>query len=349
MLDIYAGPVAKEKLLNDGFKADFFTHFMGASGGPKWFTLFGLDKYLFGEFFKHRKTTLNLIGSSAGAFRAACLCQSDPVSAITRMAYNYVGTKYSVKPSSQEISEKAMDLLDITMADTGVSQLLNNPIFKAHFLVTRAHGLASKQNYTARSAGMLLGLAKNAINRASLESQFSRCLFSVPTSHLSIRDNSFSTEYYRLNDANLKPALLASGSIPLLMDPVIDIPGCPVGHYMDGGILDYHLDFALKPTTALTLYPHFSDTLKPGWFDKYTTRSMNPAYFSHTVILAPSKQFISALPFAKIPDRKDFTRLPYAERTAYWKTVLDTSEQLAESLDAMINSNVPLKIKSLPF
>ena len=82
MLDIYAGENALKTIQQHGFNQSLFTNFLGASGGPKWFTLFGLDKYLFGDFFQNRTTELNLIGSSAGAFRAACLSQNDPVAFI---------------------------------------------------------------------------------------------------------------------------------------------------------------------------------------------------------------------------------------------------------------------------
>jgi hypothetical protein len=95
MLDIYAGTNAKKILGRDGFKSSHFSAFLGASGGPKWFTLFGLDKYLFGEFFKGRQQNLDLIGSSAGAFRAACFAQNDPVAAISRLAKYYSETVYS--------------------------------------------------------------------------------------------------------------------------------------------------------------------------------------------------------------------------------------------------------------
>ena len=80
MLDIYAGKSALTLIEKEGFQQSIFSSFLGASGGPKWFSLFGLDKYLFGEFFANRTDPLNLIGSSAGAFRAACFAQNDPVS-----------------------------------------------------------------------------------------------------------------------------------------------------------------------------------------------------------------------------------------------------------------------------
>lgn len=90
MIDIYVGPSAAKAIKEQGMTPDLFSTFLGASGGPKWFTLFGLDKYLFGEFFKERNTTLNLLGSSAGAFRAACFAQNDPVAAISRLAKGVV-------------------------------------------------------------------------------------------------------------------------------------------------------------------------------------------------------------------------------------------------------------------
>ena len=37
------------------FKPEQFKLMLGASGGPKWFVLFGLDRYLFGNFFSNRK------------------------------------------------------------------------------------------------------------------------------------------------------------------------------------------------------------------------------------------------------------------------------------------------------
>ena len=130
MLDIYAGKSALETIQNEGFKQELFTSFLGASGGPKWFSLFSLDKYIFGEFFKERQTELNLIGSSAGAFRAACFAQKDPVAAITRLAESYSETVYSTKVKPEEITRKAIELLDYVLADKGADEVINNEIFK---------------------------------------------------------------------------------------------------------------------------------------------------------------------------------------------------------------------------
>ena len=44
-----------------------------------------------------------------------------------------------------------------------------------------------------------------------------------------------------LDHANSEDALLASGSIPLVCDPVRNPASAPRGDYWDGGLIDYHL------------------------------------------------------------------------------------------------------------
>jgi hypothetical protein len=68
MLNIYAGNNALKTIEQEGFKPELFSSFLGASGGPKWFVLSGLDKYIFGDFFAGRTAPLNVIGTSIGSF-----------------------------------------------------------------------------------------------------------------------------------------------------------------------------------------------------------------------------------------------------------------------------------------
>ncbi len=143
MLEIYAGESALKTIKEQGFKQEIFSSFLGASGGPKWFTLFGLDKYVFGEFFKNRQQPLNLIGSSAGAFRAACFAQKDPVAAIERMAKDYSETVYSATAKPDEISRKAVELLDELYGEMGTEEIMQNDLFRAHFIVAKCNGLVA--------------------------------------------------------------------------------------------------------------------------------------------------------------------------------------------------------------
>ncbi len=51
------------------------------------------------------------------------------------------------------------------------------------------------------------------------------------------------------------------------MEGVRDLPGAGPGTYRDGGLLDYHLDLPYEDR-GVVLYPHFTDKVIPGWFDK---------------------------------------------------------------------------------
>ncbi|WP_281558625.1 patatin-like phospholipase family protein [Thalassomonas sp. RHCl1] len=356
MLDIYAGKTALQVIRDEGFKPDLFNTFLGASGGPKWFTLFGLDKYLFGEFFKDRNTELNLVGSSAGAFRAACFAQKDPVAAITRMATSYAETVYSSKATRGEITEKAIGLLDYMLGENGIDEILQNPVFKAHFLVNKSQGLAASENKLALTLGLAKSFMLNKIDRKLLRRQYQRFVFKAPSSRLAIEDYcGFDTRYIDLTRENLKESLLASGSIPLVMEGIKDIPDAPKGMYRDGGIVDYHFDIKIKSKSVLPgkdqqgliLYPHFNANPKAGWFDKNLKRSISADNYDNTVMLVPSDKFVASLPHGKIPDRTDFTSMAPDKRIHYWKTVLTATEQLAQALDQQINQLEKAKIKPI--
>ena len=368
MLEIYAGKKALNAIQEHGFKQELFTHFLGASGGPKWFTLFGLDKYLFGHFFKNRESELNIIGSSAGAFRAACLTQKDPVSAITNLAYNYANTVYSRKPTPQEISNSAKDIVNIILSGDATNEITTNNIFKAHFIVAKCRGLTASENKWLQGAGLISSLLLNKMDRKLLSKQYQRYIFKSPASHLTINDPyHFESVYQDLTIDNVKDALLASGSIPMIMSGVKNIAGVDKGTYRDGGIIDYHFDFTLMNNLAketplpseimpdkassftakdLVLYPHFSNTPKAGWFDKNAKRKVLAQSYENTVLLAPSQKFIESLPYSKIPDRTDFTKMDAAVRIKYWEKVLDETTQLAECFNEFVIKQEIGKIKA---
>ena len=107
---------------------------------------------------------------------------------------------------------------------------------------------------------------------------------------------------------NLLPALLAAASIPLVMSGVRNIPGAPEGIYRDGGLLDYHLDLPYQQP-GIVLYPHFTDKVVPGWFDKSLPwRRGDATRLQDVLLIAPSKAYLESLPDRKLPDRKDFER-----------------------------------------
>ncbi|QIR14599.1 patatin-like phospholipase family protein [Shewanella aestuarii] len=347
MLEIYAGDTALKTIGEKGFSPDLFTSFLGASGGPKWFTLLGLDKYIFGDFFKGRQVPLNLIGSSAGAFRAACFAQQDPVAAIERLAKSYSETVYSDKPSPQEITTKAIELLDDLLGHSGVDDIINNPVFKAHFIVAKCNGLVASENKAQQGIGLLLSMLKNSISRSLLNGQYERFIFKPTSSDLVIQDpDNISTSIKDFSYNNIKTSLLASGSIPMVMQGIKDIADCPEGMYRDGGIIDYHFDFKIQ-NDGLVLYPHFNSNLKAGWFDKNLSRKVRLQHYDNTVLLCPSAQFINTLPYQKIPDRSDFTKMRPAQRLQYWQQVFVDSQILADEFKQFYQTQDIKRIKNI--
>jgi len=347
MLEIYAGDSALKTIQAKGFSPDLFTSFLGASGGPKWFTLYAFDKYIFGEFFNNKQQELNLIGSSVGAFRIACFAQKDPVAAIERLAKNYRETTYSDKAKPEEVSTKAVEMMDAIFGEFGEQEIVNNRYFKAHFIVAKCNGLVASENKFVQGLGLLKSYVNNRIGRPLLKSQYERFIFQSSNSDLQLNDpDNIATTRLPFSIANIRNALLASGSIPMVMEGITDIADCPNGMYRDGGIVDYHFDFEIK-NDGLTLYPHFSSTLKAGWFDKNLSRKVRMKHYDNTVLVCPSAKFIAALPHQKIPDRHDFVAMKRQQRMDYWLQVMEESEKLVQAFDKLYQTQDISRIKKI--
>lgn len=349
MLDIYVGETARKEIEQNGLTQQMFDVFLGASGGPKWFTLLGLDQYLFGEFFKHRSTELNLVGSSAGAFRSACFTQADPVSAITELATRYSETNYVKGVTAQELTDSAQRMLRHIFSSEGINQLISNPIFKAHFIVAKSNGLVKYENKLLQGLGLAKSILLNRLDRKYLNQQYQRYVFAPQSSSLRLTDpHNINTCYQSFSQDNVEPSLLASGAIPFVMAGIKDIANAEPGMYRDGGVIDYHFELEFnKP--GLTLYPHFNKSPKAGWFDKSLARSPNTQHYDKTLMLVPSDQFIANLPYGKIPDRKDFESISYEDRLKYWRTVFSESQRLAEKFDNIIKKQDFSQFKSFAF
>ena len=356
ILDVYAGAKALKQIKQNGFQQDMFDYMLGASGGPKWFVLAGLDRFIFPEFFKGRQRPLDIIGSSAGAFRFACFAQNDPLSAINRLAERYSNTVYSDKPTAKEITLKGLELLDYMLGDTGIDEIVNNPVVKAHFVVARCRGLTRFEAKPLQLTGLIASAGANLVKRNWLDKFYQRYFFSCPTSDLQVNDPArMNSHFVDLAQNNVAQALMASGSIPIVIEGVKDINGAPKGMYRDGGIIDYHFDleFSHKHSTAngLVLYPHFYPSPIPGWFDKSLKRRRpHQGSYDNVVMLVPSEEFISQLPYSKIPDRKDFEDMPAGQRITYWQTVLSETNRLGDAFaDMLQRGSIVDAVKPLQF
>lgn len=339
-LTIFAGPHALQRLRSEGLNPDQFKVMLGASGGPKWFVLFGLDRYLFGEFFANRERELITLGSSAGAWRMCCLATADPVAAIERLAKRYSEEQYAEQPTTDEITEKAEQMLAQTLGPDGVKEIVENEIFRTHIIADRARGIGSSRVKQLRMLQLLSSAVLNTASRKTLSLFFERNIFSNMGELSPFKStNDLATAHVALGEENLIDAMMASGSIPFVLNGVRDIPRAKRGMYWDGGITDYHFDFPFHAGDDLVLYPHFSSTVIPGWFDKRVPwRRVDLKNFENVVLVVPSKEFVAELPFGKIPDRTDFETLDYSSRVAYWATVLEKSKRLADDFAALVES-----------
>jgi len=135
-------------LQEEGLNASQLRALLGASGGPKWFVLYGLDCYLFGEFFRDRSEPLHTLGSSAGAWRMCCLALAEPVASIQRLAELYSQEDYSPEPNLTEITDKAWALLQVVLGSSGNREIVTNTGFKRHIFADRVKGPGSSGSRT---------------------------------------------------------------------------------------------------------------------------------------------------------------------------------------------------------
>ncbi len=337
-----AGPKALAILRERGLRAEDVDILPGASGGAKWLAIAGLDRYLFGEFLQVPRTRpLHLIGSSIGSWRMACLAQRDPVAALERGHHGYIyGQRYSPHPKPAEVTQVLSRLLDELLGPTGVEEILDHPWARVHIITALGTGFAASDRRWSLIVALAIAATANFVSRRYLALQMKRYVFhsagsDTPFLHLS----DLPTTHLPLTRENLRAVLLASGSIPLVLEGVT-IPGRDRELHWDGGVVDYHLDLDFGPGDGIVLYPHFFDHIIPGWFDKgIKWRRGTPVNFDRALLIAPSAEFVARLPGGKIPDRKDFYSMPESERMRRWQIAKDASAQLGDELRELVATN----------
>lgn len=334
-LVIKAGPVALQRIREQGLRPDLFSHVAGAAGGPKWLALSRLDRVVFGEWLAQPAQALQGIGSSIGAWRMTALAQPDPLAAIDRFEAAYLEQSYSDKPDAREIADEAGRILDSFVRPQDYAAVISSKRIRLNVVTTRVSGWLAGDNRLLQVLGLLKIILANSLSRQHFARTVQRVLFHADAQPAAFDDDGFETQHVTLNEDNLRAALLGTAAIPLLIAAVRDIPGAPAGTYMDGGLIDYHMDLPLidrqDDPRGLCLLPHFSERVTPGWFDRYF-KSRTPQNLSHTLLLAPSAALLEKLPNGKVPDRKDFGLYgkDNAARIRDWKTAIQECGRMAD-------------------
>lgn len=358
-LRIHAGPRALTRLREHGLRPGDVRVIPGAAGGPKGLVLGPLDRFVFGEWLADSTHPIDLVGASIGAWRLATACLDDPVAAFQRLENDYIAQDYELepgrtRPTARHVSERfALNLDDFYGGR--IAQVLRHPRYRLHIVTSRGRHLLSREQTVRTIAGYLAAYASNVVHRRALGAWLERVVFSVPDGEqphaMPFDTGDLPTRQVVLTEANFALALRASCSIPFALQAVHDIPGAPRGAYWDGGITDYHLHLAYGAGEGgIVLYPHFQRAVVPGWLDKALRWRHRATHFlDDVVVLAPSPEWIAALPNGKLPDRTDFLRYgtDLQARMRDWGAAARASQQLADEFAQWLEKPDPARVEPL--
>jgi len=326
-----AGPRALRHVRDRGLTPGDISCMPAAAGGPKGLALLPFDR-LFAREWLPRVREMELVGASIGAWRMASLAQDDPVAALDRLQDAYVRAQnYDERPSPSQVAAVCRGL---ARAVLGAPDLALRQGVALSVITARARGaLAGDRSKLAFGRAALA----NAASRRWLADHMERVVFHAGApSRLPPAFDAFGLTQIALTRDNIEDALLASGSIPLVCDPVRDVPAAPPGDYWDGGLIDYHLLLPYRELGGVVLYPHFVPWVTPGWLDKslrWRARPRDHAWLANVVLIAPSAAMLQRLPYGKLPDRSDFYHygVDHAARIAAWERAIAECERFAEA------------------
>lgn len=340
-LTFKAGAGALESIRKHGFDISSIGTMAGASGGAKWLVLSQLDRAIIDTIVPKLEGPVHLIGSSIGSWRFACYAQADPRGAIERFESLYLSQTYSEKPDVAEITAKSREILEGVLGVSGVEEILTNPVFRMHVMAVRSRHVLASENRAVLGLALVVTALLNAVHRSTLGWSFERALFYDKREVPPFFDvTGFPLQTIEMTADNLADAVLATGSIPLVLSGVRDIAGARPGVYRDGGVIDYHLDLPHSARERLTLFPHFYGRIVPGWFDKRLKwRRPEAGNVDRTILVSPSDEFVASLPNRKIPDRSDFVNYEPAERERVWRQCVAACEAMAEEFVNVIEKD----------
>ncbi|WP_085718949.1 hypothetical protein [Pseudomonas sp. B28(2017)] len=349
-LTLKAGPRAFARIRANGLNAAEVGTLPGAAGGPKALGIQGLDLALFGQWLPAAPRERSLIGASVGSWRFASACLPDAAEGIRRLGQLYTEQNFAKGVTMAQISQSSRRMLD-DLLDGRDAAILDNSDYRLNIMVVKSHGLLADDHRGRLGLGLSSVIADNLRGRARLARHFERLIIHDPRLAPPVDAlNDFPSRFVALNAGNLRQALLASGSIPMVMEGVRDLPGAGAGTFRDGGLLDYHLDLPYSGND-IVLYPHFTDRVIPGWFDKTLPwRRACPARLQNVLLLAPSKEYLARLPYGKLPDRNDFKRFmgDAPSRQKYWRTTMDESRRMGdEFLELAANGRLGERLLTL--
>ena len=353
---LLAGPRARERIARDGLAPSSIAAVAAAAGGPKGLAFLALDEWLFGSWLAAPGRPVLLAGASIGAWRMAAAAHPDGVAATRRLGEAYLELqRYPVRPSARRVARTCRAIVEATIGDA--RRFVERARRDRPLAVVTARGRGAIERATHHLAFARPALA-NLASRGALGAHLQRVVFALGAHDDGHRgvwpDDSFGTRRVDLDADNAVDALLASGTIPLLAEPVRDPAKAPPGHYWDGGLVDYHLFLRWRHLDGLLLYPHFTPWLTPGWLDKglpWRRRGLRGSahWLDDVLLVVPSPELLARLPGGRLPERGDFHRhgLDHDGRLRDWRRAIAECAAMAEDFAAFAERPDPARLEPL--
>lgn len=342
-LRIKAGRNIYKIIKDGGFSFNSVSTYFGPAVGPRWLVASGFDLTLLKGALLGRAQPVQLVGSSAGAFRFAAWLQPEALQSYHKLLDAYINVIYTKKDTPATALEKLTGIINTYLEDDALPFALANKRYRLVVITARARGLVASENQWLQKAGLITGFVFNYFSRENIYRFADRVVFynaSKPPAFC--LKSQFHGNYVSLNEINFKYAVLASGAIPLIIAGVRDIYNAPRGVYRDGGLIDYHLthQFAAKEN-EIVLFFHHQEKIIPGWLDKkIKSRAPEPHTLHNVLMVFPSQSFVENLPGGKVPDRTDLVTFINDQETRikYWRKAVELSAPLGEEFLELVES-----------
>lgn len=327
-----AGTRALERIRRGGLSAADVRMLLAPAAGPKWLAVVGLDRALLASGLLEG-TDKTLVGSSAGAWRAFALAGVDPRGTHHRLTEAYLVQRFDQRDTPRTISDAYRALLQQVFPDPDVQHAVAHPTLRLCLLAARGRRGTAAGTRAVQLAALGAAALSNALSSRSQPWFFERTVFhsgpgTAATSRLGAR-----AVRVPMTTRNARDVLLASGTVPLVMAPVAAPVGSPGGHYLDGGLTDYHVAQPITCQDGVALLFMHQRRLIPGWFDKQLPhRKPDAAWLADVLQVHPSPSWVASLPGGAVPTREDFTRFIDAPevRIQRWREAVARSEELGE-------------------
>jgi hypothetical protein len=339
-----AGAEALRLIRSEGFDPAMVRALAGPASGPKWLVLAPLDQALLEAGLLRREPSaprLLLVGASAGGWRMLALAAGDPAAVHRALLDAYIGQVFDRHHTPESVSAAYRHMLGEVLPPKARQRILHHPACDVALHVTRVRGPAAASARPLQLAGFAAWAGLNWVSARCAPWFFERVLLHTRPEAFT---PAFAGSVVRLDATNLMPAAVATGSVPLYMAPVRDLPGAPPGRYLDGGLADYHLDQRYADS-GIVLFPHFQEAILPGWFDRYRPRRRpRPEVLADVLQLHPAPEWVAHLPDGRLPTRDDFLHFidDPAERIRRWRSAVAAAESLGEALlDDLAAGRIP--------